>query len=743
MIRFPVAALALALAGALSPTASAQANLSGWHVDGQTWLVWDDNLTFTGVESVSIYRSPTPIVSLSDLAASERIGRLYPQDWRAARLQNSLPGGTWTIPDANSGPYTLGANQGLFVHTPRAAGTWHFAVVKTEQLASGPFTTFGPITVAPGPVAAHPQHSGVNAGHPYTVYALWIDGDDDPASGTAAFPVMGPGSCNGTASLFAVFDPTAPPAGAPPAVCFLHGGGGSYWTYRPQQSVSKRIDLHVPAGVYVTPDEHLLVNANGAVMPASSRWLGMCADFDRFADISLPPGPAAVVVDHQHRRLRWLLQWLQTERGVDADRISIAGLSMGGRGTEMFTRANPELIASALTFVMPVGWPSLASQAGTQALMGTELDDLPTTLPGGYSVNDVLEPYTLLAAADAPFGRHIGGTTDHLAPWPPRPTLYRAWNDRRAGAACYWDGRGHTASSPTGWAGQHFDLSPKLTPQHLTSYRRNQSFPAFHDVDHGTAAGQQPDPGAAVTPANGDPWGTWGGWFEWDPTTIVDTPDRWECDVWLELTAPFAADNAPTSSAQASVTLRRLQQFQATPHEVLWVELRDATTGAVTWSGAVQADAAGVVTVPELSFGTQRLRLVVQRGYVGGPLVSYGAPTPGCGAAPTVFGLGLPQIGNLGFALLYTNGVAPTAGVAVISLAPGDLEVLGVRLHVDVLTSAPITAVITPAVAATPVPIPNVPALVQARLYAQALILDACGAQGLSSSAALQVTIQP
>jgi len=67
-------ACSLLLTGSLA----AQANLTGWHRDGQTWLVWDDNLSFAGVESVSIYRSQSPINSLVDLQASEAARRCLP-----------------------------------------------------------------------------------------------------------------------------------------------------------------------------------------------------------------------------------------------------------------------------------------------------------------------------------------------------------------------------------------------------------------------------------------------------------------------------------------------------------------------------------------------------------------------------------------------------------------------------------------------------------------------------------------
>ena len=54
----------------LGPSLSAQTGLRGWHADGQTWLVWNDDQTFVGNDSYSIYRATSPI---TNLAQAERI----------------------------------------------------------------------------------------------------------------------------------------------------------------------------------------------------------------------------------------------------------------------------------------------------------------------------------------------------------------------------------------------------------------------------------------------------------------------------------------------------------------------------------------------------------------------------------------------------------------------------------------------------------------------------------------------
>jgi hypothetical protein len=735
----------LSLLACLTLTAGslfAQTNLAGWHRDGQSWLVWNDNLSFSGIESTSIYRSPTPINSLADLQAAERVGRLYPHDWKAARLQKSSPGSTWTIPDANGAPRQLLSSEGLFVHTPHQAGSYYFAVVKTENLNTGPFTSYGPIGQTVGNPKPHIQHTGFNGGHPYTVYSFWIDGNDDHTSGSANFPIMGSQSCNGLPSLYSVFEPQAGlPQSPMPAVVWLHGGGGSYWRYRPSMGPSLQLDLDVEDGLYVTPDEGKYINYGGAVTLAGARWFGSCEDFDRFSDVNIAPTAGTVVVNHEQRRINWIIDWLHGARGVDPARTSLAGLSMGGRGTDMFSRAYPERLAASLAFVAPTTWNSFGL-----AIMGDTTLNLSTTLNGNPGINEVLLPYARLSDKDIPFARQIGGTADTIAPWTQRPLVFQAWNDMRSGIASYWDGRGHTANSPAGWAGHFFVGSPKHAAGFLTRYRSDQSFPAFHDVDHAPAAGQQPHPGDPVVNANGHPHGTWGGWFDWSPTSIIDTPNEWSCVVWLETTAAFAGDNSPLTSARASVTLRRLQNFAASPHEVLWVELQNAGGGAPIIAMSIQADSNGVITIPDLAFGAAPMRLQVARGDAGGSLVEYGTPTSGCAGVANISGNQVPQVNTPGFALLHANAPASSFGIGIFSQSPQNATLFGINLHVGIASPAPIfLSLNADAVgsATTPIAIPNNPALAGFQLHSQAAWIDTCGIAGWSSSSGLLITIQP
>jgi poly(3-hydroxybutyrate) depolymerase len=725
--------------------AAAQTGLQGWNAHGQTWLVWNDNLSFTGLESVSIYRSDAPIATNADLALAEPVGRLFPQDWKAARLQASHPGATWTIPDAAGNPRVLTNTEGLFVYTPHAAGDDYFAVIKTEDFPNGAFSSTGPIASVMAPVTPHLQKVGINAGHPYRLYTLWIDGRADADSGLADFPVMGSANSAGVAYSFALFEPQGGLPPAPyPGVVFLHGGGGSYWTYRPSAAPQVMIDLEVNNGLYVTFDSHIFLNIQNQLVASTAGWFGTCENFDRFEEVTVVPPDGTRVIDYHQRRMAWILDWLQATQGVDPERTAMAGLSGGGRGTHLFARARPERLSASLSFVMP---NNVQSDDGP-ALWGTFEQNLPTNLVGSPGAIDVLRETTLLSALDLPLQRFVDGTTDTQAPWTGKPPSYDGFNAWRSGAVIYWDQRGHTASSPTGWAGAQFVGSPKHSMAWLTRYQRNRSFPAFHDVDHNLALPQQqPDPGDPVLPANGAPFGTWGGWFEWDQASLSDTALSWSAVLRLENTSPFAADNAPAPTARASVSLRRLQQFAPEAGELLGYRLSLANAPfTLLQSGYLAADDAGLVTVEALQFGPQPVRLEVRRLGSGPGLAIYGSPSPGCNGSSSIGASIAPVIGTANFALVTANAPAGAPGLFALGASSVQLPLLGVTLLVE-LFAPPALLLPAPAnpagLAQVNLPLPNNPALVGKTAYAQGAWADLCGSAGWSASAGLAITLLP
>lgn len=599
-------ALSLLAAFALAaPLADAQQDLRAWHADGQTFLVWEDDQTFADAESWSIYRAPSPI---TEVATAELVGRTYPEDARGTRLHKALPGGTWTIPDATgSGTYTLTTAEALFVYTPRAAGAEHFAVVKSGDTLLGPENTAGPVAQTLEPVVPHAQGSGVDAGHPWTLFSVWLDGDADEDAGRPDFPILGPASYRGMPRVFCVFAPPGGPlAGPMPAVFFLHGGGGSYWNYRPSKSADHQFQTGLEDGLLVTFDDNVLARGP-SVLPDTTvevldRWLGTCRGFDRFAPLDTAPPDDEVVVDFTVRWIEFVHDQLIDVGAVDPARTALMGLSMGGRGATIVARLRPERFSAVTAFVMPVGFG--VPPVPMDALMGNLAQNLST--PQGIGVVELMDPSQEVSNAHLPFMRFVDGTTDTQVPWDVKPPLYDALDAQRWGVAIAWDERGHTID----WLGAHFVGSPRHDADWLTRYQRDRSFPALHDVDHLLGApGQQPDPGDPVVPANGAPWGTWGGWFDWEDGTLEDTPVRWAVTLGLVTGSSFAADNAPASLARASVTVRRPQAFQPKPGQPVTWTLKRASDGGPLARGVVAVDSEGLVTVPDLVFGPEALRL--------------------------------------------------------------------------------------------------------------------------------------
>lgn len=393
----------------------------------------------------------------------------------------------------------------------------HFAVVKAGDTIPLATCAVGPITQGAGQIRPHAQVTGVDGGHPYTVYSLWVDGGTDPEAGIPGFPMMANATSAGVGHLFAVFEPTTglPPAPMP-AVLFLHGGDGIYWNYRPSTSGQHQINLYVENGLYVTLDDNLLIRlgsaASSSMANRDTRWFGYCSQFDRFQPSNLLPASDEIVVNFTQRCISWVMDWLASARGVDPHRIALAGLSLGGHGTGGFCRVYPEKVSAALAFVMPV---IPGEEPFGYAEWGKLSQQLATNLGVTYPEFDY--PTTKVSPLDFPFARFVDGTADAVVPWFRKPTVYGELNSLRRGTAIYWDGRGHTAAAGT---------------------------------SIGTRAQSQ----------------------------IRRAPGVPRCSSCSPRPSPEITHRPP--AARASVTLRRLQQFSASPFEPLPWTLTNASSGA-------------------------------------------------------------------------------------------------------------------------------------------------------------------
>lgn len=673
LLRCILAALAVAVIDVSVPVVHAQSDVRAWSAAGQVFVVW--RVDSTAPLTYDVYRSTAPVLSVSQATL---VGRSLEPEWEGLRLKLVSQTATWRIPTAGGGTYQLAANEGLFVHTPRAGATEYFAVVRNGSTAvSATNRTATPVEVAydpaSAPVTCHLQVSGVTTrGYPFKTWAMWVDGRDDPTDARPDYPVMANAAKHGAPHVFTVYEPTAGlPAGPYPATVCLHGGGpsGTHWSWAPE-SVHYANDGATPVGgVTVAMDDRLFVSTNGSVnVDRPTNWFGWWPGMDPFGN-NLPSN-GAVVVPYTLRRLMWTIDWLQSRSpyAIDAQRTSVMGNSMGGAGTLLLSRYRPERFSSATAFV-----PQHYTPETGQRLFGTTAQNLATneTGPGGapLRVNDFFDASIRLSVQQRDFclTRIFRGRRDDAVEWGPLTIgLFNDMNAARWGTHLYWDNRDHTASD---WTTDDptipgIDVGEWVSPErtersgapYQARFRASQSYPGFFNDDQqpGTA-GRQPTLGNG-SPDDGTPWGTWSGYFDWETETIFDTRQAWACTIYLVGRSAAGVDNFPGTSATTSLTVRKPRQLSPTAGASVAWALRDDRTDAVLQSGTVAAESNGLVAINGLSIpkDPQRVRLELQVG---------AAPRPGD---------------------LDGNGLVDVDDVALMAASPVDLDGDGAAGMADV-----------------------------------------------------------
>lgn len=584
----------IAVTASVGTTAFAQTDLRGWYADGQTWLVWENAdpwpLTY------DIYMSDAPF---TDTAQAEWVGRIFPQDGRAPRLKIAYWFEEWHLPDGEGGQYTLTSNEALFVYTPHAEETSYFAVVQTGETAVGAENLSGPIEQRLDPVQCHLQRTAktFDEQRPYSIYAHWVDGRDDWDAGRADYAVMGNKWSNGTGHVFAVWEPSEGRTGEPmPMVLGFHGGGESnYFNFGGNINPRLLIDTTSPKGLCVSIDDSMLVMKNtamGAVVDNEvTRWFGYWEGFNRFEVPTEYPPNDGIVVDYSLRRVHFIVDWLEENEDIDPHRISLMGVSGGGGAVGFMTRWDPDRYSAVAMFVLPLKTTIFPYAFYMQ---GTADQNLKTNLPRDYGLTDWYWITNLLHDdREMPFMRLVMGKQDVLGPWEDVVLAFDQIEALRWGAHIYWDERDHIAH----WPGTHWTGSERHHVDAMTRYRNDQSFPAFTNADTDPVTpGRQPDVGREGR-ESGDPWGTWGGYLDWDVDSIVDTPMEWSVSIFLFTDSNFENDVAPMDWMTADVTIRRAQEFRHAPGTTLAWSI-DTDDGGL--AGEVEVDDVGLVTIPQI-----------------------------------------------------------------------------------------------------------------------------------------------
>ncbi len=573
--------------------AYAQQNLRGWHTQGQTFLIWEHSGAVPADTTYEIYRSPQPINSLSN---ATRIGRVFANHGENKRIQQYVPNVRWKIPDTLGGLITVGTNEAYFVVTPDSVRISYYAVVLFNDTIVSSSNTIGPIQETIEPVTCVMQYQDSTV----KIYSHWIDGRTDYNAGRLDYPVMGNQYSNGLGFNFAVWKRGDSLVNLP-MVVGLHGGGSNLIE---EGLVFKSL---LSNGLFVTFDDVLPARHLGVFVEYNTFWSGYANTFNPFV-FSLPNN-SAVVVNYTARRLWWEIEWLKRNLPIDSNRISVNGISMGGAGTLLHTQLKPALFSAGLSYVPVIkGIKVLNDQYRVYPVFGTPNQNLPTNFDGTPGIYDLLDEEWRLQQPhpDWPFTLIVSGKNDTNATWTEKPAMYRQLDSSRTGFALYWDEREHL-----NWIGAHFRFSEHLKLTYLTRFRNNQSFPAFSNTDLDLITpGRQPDPGDG-NPNNGDPWGTWGGYLEWDPNSIIDNPDRWSVIMWVVYQSSDPNDIPDADTILADVTLRRLQRFQPNLGFVYAWDLVRVANGETLQSETVSVDTSGVLTINNLLLIKEPLRLAV------------------------------------------------------------------------------------------------------------------------------------
>lgn len=630
-----MAAFAAIVALLFPMLASAQTNVRGWYANGQVWIVWEVDPVIEPI-TYDVYASAQLETDVSQMTL---IGRLFKQDWEGQKLRSLQAGVTLSLPGSVVGTtYQLTTTEGAFVVTPHVAGTLYFAVVKHGDTAittdNRDQVTFGYDPVNE-PVQAHPQFDGVTeGGFPYTAYVVWADGRLDPDDARPDFPVSANERRNGVPHVFVVTRPLTPLPSVPyPCVFVMHGGGGAYQNFLPGQPSRANLSLEMTDGIVVTLNDNLYFRLEGQTVGSLTAWFGYVSTFDPFTDaVRTDPPPTDVAINYTSRRVEWILDWVlgpDSGYNVDAARVAMIGHSAGGLGTSHLTRQSPERYCAAVAHSPPYN-PSDPSIPNP--LLGQSAQNLSTNLVDSMGqpigINDILRnPATRLSTQrDFCFTHYyVGIRDDHGgAAWTPdQRAVFDGLNASEMGAAISWDEREHgvdkwdtdenDATDDPAHCDPWPDIGQWIFPvkterqgaQYLVDTHRNdRSYPGFFNVDDDPLTpGRQPDPGPG-DPCQVPPFaasGTWGGYCDWDTSSIIDQVDQWECVIFLRGLSPVMVDNSPVVALTADVSLRRTQQFNPAPGTTVRWWLLDETTRMVLQSGIESAGGASLVVIPGLA----------------------------------------------------------------------------------------------------------------------------------------------
>ena len=607
---------------------NAQTNIRAWQADGQVWVVWEFGQVTTNV--FSIFKATSPSIHTADW---EHVGSIYPEHSVPYPIRShlNLDGQTWRIPDGNNGIYELKPNEGLFVETIRQGENNHYAVlsctlddcqdlISTEHISENLSLSYEPT----GQIKPHLQHEETfGLQQKILIYTLWVEGRQDHRDGLPNFPIMGNAYTNGWPHYFAIWTGVNASLNEPsPAINWLHGGSGNFAQYL--SGKRKEINIEPDQGIVIAhhDDFYRYLMGNRVIDESNSWWYGWAKNHNPFDANHSGPENSDTLVNYTQRRIKWINDWLISKNIIDSNRISIQGYSVGSAGAFGMMKQYPEFFSSGSLFNCGQQGPDQASFGSF--LLGTREQNLPTNLKDKHGnvlhIHDLYGLEIFTAHSDMPLISSWHGKNDI------NPTM--GWDkeflnavkqakSQGMGYQLFWDERAHPIQNlMTHWSNgpNDADQTAKDDTKHHERYRNDRSYPVFYnyqvyDVHHS-------DPGNGQTGTgnnNGDDWGTWGGYHEFDLETLIDKVDAWSCTYYLSGVNAREIDqySGPEDCIQSDFTLRRPQNFKLAPLEPFDWQVTDGS-GEIRASGNAIADQEGRAVLKGLTACKDPQKLTIE-----------------------------------------------------------------------------------------------------------------------------------
>jgi len=254
------------------------------------------------------------------------------------------------------------------------------------------------------------------------------------------------------------------------------------------------------------------------------------------------------------KRVMDTVKWVIKQYGIDENRVYLSGNSMGGSGTLGIGMRNGDIFAAIKANV-----PARVEHVSSRMYFP------PQSVPADLKLPD--PPICVDYSA-----QNDGWSKGH-------DTFAAAMNERKYALLLYW--------GPFGHANNHesiLKVNDLINSFDWLNVKRNELYPVFTSA---STNDKLPWPDKIAEKTSGQV----NAFFRW--TNISDTEEGIETKLFLVKAPEFQTSFAIPKEATADVSLRRLQKMRVAPNaKVRW------TFGAA--SGDAQADAGGVVSIPQL-----------------------------------------------------------------------------------------------------------------------------------------------